>query len=289
MKKLVSMLSVIAMTLSMVVMPAMAKDNITVELDGKAIEFDVQPQIINDRTMVPVRAIFEALGATVDWDQATQTVISTKGDTVIRLTIDNPVMKVNDKDVTIDAPACIVDERTLVPVRAISEAFNLSVDWDGATKTVIIKSSTETEPPQSTKIAFDKLKETIKTKGKYQEQGNLYSMNIPNDELTILFVYSVEMNMVVLAFGDASDDDKITNMIYIKDENVSGAIQYEYLDYKLVMLYEYKEGDFVVSYNDFPASMSESLNNMIAEGIELFDILLEQYADVNFSDFGVYY
>lgn len=83
------------MSVAMTVMPVMAKDNITVELDGKEIVFDVQPQLINDRTMVPLRAIFEALGATVAWDQSTKTVISTKGETVIVLTIDNPIMKVN--------------------------------------------------------------------------------------------------------------------------------------------------------------------------------------------------
>ena len=89
--------------------------------------------------MVPLRAIFEALGATVDWNGETQTVTSTKDDTTISLTIDNPVMNVNGEEVTLDTSACIVDGRTLVPVRAISEAFKLKVDWDNDTKTVKIR------------------------------------------------------------------------------------------------------------------------------------------------------
>ncbi len=120
----------------------MASDNIKVKLGGELIKFDVQPRLINSRTMVPLRAIFEALGASVEWDNDTQTVTSTKGDTTIKLTINNPTMYVNDKTVTLDSPACLVDGRTLVPVRAISEAFNLKVDWVNETKTVRIKKET---------------------------------------------------------------------------------------------------------------------------------------------------
>ena len=107
--------------------PVMANGDITVVIDGKQIAFDVQPQLINDRTMVPLRAIFEALGATVDWDNDTQTVTSTKDGTTISMTINNPTMYVNGTVVTLDSPACLINDRTLVPVRAISEAFGTKV------------------------------------------------------------------------------------------------------------------------------------------------------------------
>ena len=119
--------------------PVMADDNIKVRLGGELIKFDVQPQLINNRTMVPLRAIFEALGAAVNWNGDTQTVTSTKDETTISLSINNPTMYVNGEAVTLDSPACLVDGRTLVPVRAISEAFDLKVDWNGETRTVIIK------------------------------------------------------------------------------------------------------------------------------------------------------
>lgn len=80
------------MLITSAAIPAMADEDIKVTLDGKALSFDVPPQIINDRTMVPLRAIFEALGASVDWNQATKTVTSTKGDTTIKLTIDSNTM-----------------------------------------------------------------------------------------------------------------------------------------------------------------------------------------------------
>lgn len=59
----------------------------TVDLDGKQLSFDVQPTIENGRTLVPLRAIFEAMGANVDWNQSTQTATATKDGTTVKLTI----------------------------------------------------------------------------------------------------------------------------------------------------------------------------------------------------------
>ncbi|MDO5397362.1 MAG: stalk domain-containing protein [bacterium] len=126
-----------------------ASNAISVKLNGTALSFDVAPQIINDRTMVPMRKIFESLGATVEWDQDTKTVTSTKGDKTITMTIDNPEMKVNDSSVTLDSAPTIVDDRTLVPVRAIAEAFGSTVDWDGDTKTVTIADGSASSDPAS--------------------------------------------------------------------------------------------------------------------------------------------
>lgn len=117
-----------------------AADNITVKLNGQTLSFDVPPQLMNGRTMVPMRAIFENLGATVNWEQSTQTVTSVKGTTTISLTIGVPGIIINGSTKALDTAPCIMNGRTLVPVRAVSEAFNLNVDWDGATNTVIINS-----------------------------------------------------------------------------------------------------------------------------------------------------
>ena len=124
----------------------LAGGNITVQIDGQPIGFDVPPQIMNGRTMVPLRAIFEALGAAVNWNGDTQTVTSEKNGVSISLTINEPSMYVNGSAVALDSPACIVDGRTLVPVRAISEAFGTAVGWDGATSTVAISTSGNIEP-----------------------------------------------------------------------------------------------------------------------------------------------
>lgn len=115
-----------------------ADDGITVTLNGDKIEFDVQPQLINDRTMVPLRKIFEAMGAYVDWYGDTQTVVATKDDKVVTAKINDNNLYINDEVKTLDVPPMIIDGRTLVPARFVAESFGANVDWDGATQTVVI-------------------------------------------------------------------------------------------------------------------------------------------------------
>lgn len=124
---------------------AIASSDITVKIDGQQVDFDVPPQLINNRAMVPLRAIFEALGASVDWNDDTQTVISKKENTTIVLTIGNPIIYVNGSSVALDSPACVLNDRTLVPVRAISEAFGTNVYWDNEKNSVFITTNNETK------------------------------------------------------------------------------------------------------------------------------------------------
>lgn len=114
------------------------KSLITVTVNEKIIDFDQPPTIIDGRTLVPLRAIFEALGATVDWNGDTQTVTSKQGKTTITLTINDNKMYKDGKAITLDVPAQMMNDRTLVPVRAVAEAFGCDVDWDSETQQVII-------------------------------------------------------------------------------------------------------------------------------------------------------
>jgi len=111
---------------------------VKVFLNGKRIRFDQPPIIQNGRTLVPVRAIFEAMNATVSWDDKTKTVTAKKGDTTIVMTIGNKTMKKNGVAIELDVPPQIVNGRTLVPARAVAESFGAKVDWDGSTRTVTI-------------------------------------------------------------------------------------------------------------------------------------------------------
>lgn len=117
-----------------------ANDNIKVTVNGEYVAFDRSPIIENDRTLVPFRAIFEKLGAKVDWDNDTRTVTAVKDGTTITLKIGEKAININGENKELDAASQIVNDRTLVPVRAISEALGCKVEWDGDTKTVIIKS-----------------------------------------------------------------------------------------------------------------------------------------------------
>lgn len=111
---------------------------ISVVLNGEKLEFDVPPMLIQDRTMVPLRAIFEAFGAKVDYDDTTKKITATLGKTVVTLRVNTPAMYVNGSEHMLDVAATVIDGRTLVPVRAISEAFNCEVNWDDKTNTVKI-------------------------------------------------------------------------------------------------------------------------------------------------------
>ncbi len=111
---------------------------ITVKVNGDEVKFDQQPILYRDRTMVPLRAIFEKLGATVSWDEAPQTASGVKGATSVSATIGNSNIFKNGKIFSFDVPSFVVNGRTLVPVRAIAESFDCKVVWDDATSTVLI-------------------------------------------------------------------------------------------------------------------------------------------------------
>lgn len=117
---------------------ALQEDAIPVILNGAELDCDQPPMIVDGRTLVPLRAIFEGLGASVDWDGATRTVTSTLDGTTVVMTVDSAVMHKNGEAVTLDVPAKIVNGRTMVPVRAVGEAFGADVRWDGATRTVYV-------------------------------------------------------------------------------------------------------------------------------------------------------
>lgn len=124
-------------------------DKISVVVNENQISFDQQPVIVNERTLVPIRAIFEALGATVDWNSETQTITSNRDNISISLTINSNIMTKNGKEIILDIPALLKGDRTLVPVRAIAEAFNCNVNWNEKTQTVTINDNPVQEEQQS--------------------------------------------------------------------------------------------------------------------------------------------
>lgn len=141
MKKTLLSFVILIITLTCFNCIGIAEENVTVVLDGETIVFDVPAQIIDERTMVPMRKIFEELGMEVEWFDETQTVMATKRGVVIEFPIGSTTVSRNTIEQTIDVPAQLVDGRTLVPVRFVSEFAGAEVVWDGNTKTVFINSS----------------------------------------------------------------------------------------------------------------------------------------------------
>ncbi len=174
MKKTISFLLVVIMCLSLAPIMAFAKDvpagktpesqpnnpvygssvQVTILLNGKTVIFDQAPIIRNGRTLVPMRAVFEAMGAKVEWDVNTQTITATRGTRKVIAQIGSTTLtKANlaggfswqSKSFTIDVAPQIVNNRTLVPLRAVAESFDAQVQWDGATQTVTITDANATK------------------------------------------------------------------------------------------------------------------------------------------------
>lgn len=152
MKKLQAILLALTMLMSVLsfsVYGAEAAGAITVWVDGEQLDFDAQPYLDQEhgRTMVPLRKIFEELGAEVTWDEETKTAFASKGDISLSITVDDNRLYKNGAAVELDAPARQVnDSRTMVPVRAIAEGLNASVSWDEEKQQVLIATTAESIP-----------------------------------------------------------------------------------------------------------------------------------------------
>lgn len=139
MKKIISIIITLCVAFSCT---SVFAREVTVNLNGQKMEFDVNPFIEDGRTLVPMRAIFEAIGASVTWDGETRLAIAIyQIDGVtnhIALQIDNKSAYVNETQTELDVPARIVSDRTFVPLRFVSETIGKTVTWNQDTYTVDI-------------------------------------------------------------------------------------------------------------------------------------------------------
>ena len=164
-------------------------NEIAVYLNGEKMSFDADPYIENGTTRVPMRAIFEGLGADVNWDNDKKLVTAEKDGVEIKLTIGEETALVNGAENKLLVPAEIKNSRTMVPLRFVSEALGAKVDWDGETKTITITS--EAAPTE----------EKTEESGTYEKT---YSDEIEGEKVE--YTYSVKLN-----------DDK-TGLLSMQDE-----------------------------------------------------------------------
>jgi hypothetical protein len=131
---------------------AFADDNktISVLINGKMQQYEQPPLIDKGHTLVPLRAIFEALGAEIKWDIKTRTATAIKENTEIVISIGQKTAYVNNQPQLLDVNAQIINGHTMVPLRFISQAFGAHVNWRPSTKTVAIKTTIIT--PETTKL-----------------------------------------------------------------------------------------------------------------------------------------
>lgn len=172
-----------------IAVPALAHPPITVYVDQQKVAFaDQAPVIVDDRTLVPMRKIFEAMDADVTWDEPSQTITSTRGSDVVTMTIGQKQVYKNGKVVyTMDVPAQIMQDRTMVPIRAVAVAFDANVAWDGINYVI-----------------------DITTGGSAAASGN-YSKQIHADDGTLLATVSLTYNPLT---SNSTAANKINKSVY---------------------------------------------------------------------------
>ena len=159
----ITMLFIQSVLVNSAVLAATSEKEVKVLLDDKSVDFDVPPQIIDGRTLVPLRAIFEALDYNVKWYGNEERIEATSDNDTIILYIGDKNIKFNKSVITTDVPPQIIDGRTLVPIRVIAECSGCVVEWDNVNNAVIIKT-----PIKNTNSGDNK----PETSGKEQPETN---------------------------------------------------------------------------------------------------------------------
>ncbi len=234
MKKILKFFAVVAvLTLAFGAINAFASDEIEVYVNEKLIEFDVPPQIIDSRTMIPFRYVANTFGAEVDYvEENGEKIVTAKlPDKDLKLVVGNPVATLTEagkeKLIGFDvAPLIVPEGRTLVPVRLIAEAFGCSVGWNGDDKQVIIvdpATIAETVKKTAPKLYNDVLNVDLDAfSGTYNGTFNISSnevetafpitLKVTDDAVAFNFKYNI-YNFEFIATDDT---------LYSKEKNVTG-------------------------------------------------------------------
>jgi phosphoglycolate phosphatase-like HAD superfamily hydrolase len=133
----------------------LGEDGLKAFVNGKRPNFDVQPFVENGRTLVPFRAMAEALEAEVSFDAATRTVTVKRGDTMVQLQLGSSVAWINGVEYPLDVPAQTVQNRTVIPMRFLAEAFGAEVTFDPETQSIIVIESETTDAAATDTTATD--------------------------------------------------------------------------------------------------------------------------------------
>ncbi len=290
MKKIISILFSMAILLS-VAINVNANPLITVTVDGEAVVFDAQPEMVNERTMVPMRAIFEKLGAEVSWDQPTQTVTAVTADKTVVATVGEMSMFVNGEEKVMDVAPYIKEERTYVPARFVSEALDCKVDWDQENYTVIINSLTVDADYMYTYNAIKDfiLENGVATEGDYQwmyleDMETLqvimnYDQNLGYTEVGIVVPIDSESDVVQIISASLTGD-------CMSVTNLTATVYDELIEESLVMYY--KDGEITIEDEEEKADTLDSMLRIADEAWNVINQVIQIIdPECSVEDFGV--
>ncbi len=129
-----------------IIVLAIGSPNMTVNGEEKQIDSQgMVPVIVGDRTLLPIRAVMEAMGGQVDWNEETRGVTLTLGTDVMQLTIDRQEAQFNGETKTLDVAPTVIGDRTMLPIRFVAESFQFHVVWDEQTETVTISGNSRAD------------------------------------------------------------------------------------------------------------------------------------------------
>lgn len=217
-------------------------EEITIKINGEKLVTNDNPIIIEGRTMVPVRAIFEGIGANVKWDSNTKTIIGNKNDDVVIMQINNVTVMVNDSSFDMDTAPIIVEDKAYAPVRYVAECYEYYVEWDNESKTVIIsneiydKNTTET----LTETTTEELTQAVTKKpfaeysSKYEDGTYKGGYDIPAGEYMVLSKPGkfAKVRIYNTIQNNLSNDEIEKESIYIDYSYAFYISRFQYVDIK---------------------------------------------------------
>ena len=197
------------------------EDVVSIVVDNEKVVFeDQQPIIIDGTTLVPIRAVFEKAGADVTWDQDSKTATLVRGNYTVKITVGDNVLYKNNAQVALSMSALNYNGRILIPVRAIGEAMDFDINWDGFHSTVFVGTDgTEYRPYAARRVAFRDISEAASF---YTDRSVEWKeVNLSSDETTdnitftsTLDVASEKEALLIINGKDFSDDIKFMRSTY---------------------------------------------------------------------------
>ncbi len=141
-KKLLLALAIVGVIGSFATGVMAENDVVSVKVDNETVVFgDQTPVIVEGHTLVPIRAVFEKAGAEVTWDQPTQTATISRDGYIVTIKYGEKVMYRNGEAIELEQPADVINNRTMIPVRAIAEAMDFAVTWDGHHSLILVSTT----------------------------------------------------------------------------------------------------------------------------------------------------
>lgn len=212
-----------------------------VNVNGKKLDnLPMEPIILNGTTLVPAREVCEAFGAIVDWKKETEEIYIAYEDSIVVLKINSTNANLNGINNTLSVPARIINNKTMIPVRFVSEAFNKKVDWSNDERTIFIKDEAnagESQAQQTTEnvneslqnansfgqnIMFDSVNKTLILKNSntaFDAQAN--NITYSNDEKTVTVSFNSNLGTSINAGSYPINNNGITDVIYTEDNGKS--------------------------------------------------------------------